>query len=55
MIVIGGLVIGAIWGAFSARRRGGKAADMAQYAAAHGIALGILGLFATIALERLLT
>ena len=55
MILIGGLVIGAIWGAFSAKRRGGHPADMAQYAAGYAIALGILGLFVTIILERVLT
>jgi len=54
MLVIGGLVIGALWGAFSARRRGGKPADIAQYAAVHAILLGILGLFLTILIERLM-
>lgn len=54
MLVIGGLVIGALWGAFSARRRGGKPADIAQYAAVYAIVLGILGLFLTIVIERLM-
>lgn len=54
MIVIGGLILGALFGALTARRRGGKPADMAQYAAGYGIALGLLGLFLTIYLERLL-
>lgn len=54
MLVIGGLVIGALWGAFSARRRGGKPADIAQYAAVYAIVLGILGLFLTILIERLM-
>lgn len=54
MLVIGGLVIGALWGAFSARRRGGKPADIAQYAAVYAIVLGILGLFLTILVERLM-
>jgi cytochrome c biogenesis protein CcdA len=54
MIVIGGLVLGAILGVVSARRRGGKPADMAQYAAGYGIAFGLLGVFLTIVLERLL-
>lgn len=53
MIVIGGFLLGAALGAVSARRRGGKPADMAQYAAAYGIALALLGLFLTIALDRL--
>lgn len=54
MLVIGGLVIGALWGGFSARRRGGKPADIAQYAAVYAILLGILGLFLTIVIERLM-
>ncbi len=52
MIVIGGFGLGAILGALTARRRGGKAADMAQYAAAYGIAFALLGLFLTIAIAR---
>ena len=54
MIVIGGLVFGALLGALLARKRGGRAADMAQYAAALGILCSLIGLFATIILERLL-
>lgn len=54
MLVIGGLVIGALWGGFSAKRRGGKPADIAQYATVYAILLGLLGLFVTIAIERLL-
>ncbi|MDM7930845.1 hypothetical protein [Tabrizicola sp.] len=54
MFVIGGLVLGVIVGALTARRRGGKPADMAQYAAGFGIAFGLLGLFATLILDRLL-
>jgi hypothetical protein len=54
MIVIGGFILGALIGAFTARKRGGKPADMAQYAAGFGIALCLAGLFLTILLERLL-
>lgn len=54
MIVIAGLFGGALGGALLARKRGGRPADMAQYAAGFGIGFGLLGLFATIALERLL-
>ena len=54
MIVIGGLLLGALLGAFIAKRRGGRPADMAQYAAVYGILLGIAGLFATIAYSRML-
>jgi hypothetical protein len=52
MIVIGGFALGAVLGALTARKRGGKGADLAQYAAAYGIAFAILGLFLTIVLAR---
>lgn len=54
MIVIGGFVLGALIGALTARQRGGKPADLAQYAAGFGIAFCLAGLFLTIILERLL-
>lgn len=53
MLVIGGLVLGAVGGALYARRYGGKPADMAQYAAGFGIACGLLALFLTLSLDRL--
>lgn len=53
MIVIAAALVGAILGALNARRRGGRAADIAQYAAAHAIFLALLGLVATIIVERL--
>lgn len=54
MIVIGGLVFGSLFGAVLAKRRGGRPADMAQYAAGLAILFGLIGLFATIILERVL-
>lgn len=54
MFVIGGLVLGAIVGGLTARRRGGRPADIAQYAAGFGIAFGLAGLFVTLILDRLL-
>jgi hypothetical protein len=54
MFVIGGLVLGALAGGLTARRRGGKPADIAQWAAVWGILFGILGLFLTLFLDRLL-
>ena len=53
MIVIGGMVIGALLGGFTAKRRGGKPADIAQYAGVYAIVLGIVGLVVTIAYSRL--
>jgi hypothetical protein len=47
-------LLGAALGALSARRRGGNRLDMAQYGAVWGIIGGLAGLFATIALERML-
>ena len=52
MLVIGGLVMGAIGGGVTAWRRGGKAADIALYAAVFAILLGLLGLFGTIMVDR---
>ena len=54
MIVLAGLGLGAVWGVVQAKKRGGNRADMAQYGAVWGIIGGLLGLFVTIGLERLL-
>lgn len=54
MFVIGGLLVGAIGGGFRARARGGKAADILQYALVHAILFGLLGLFITLYLDRML-
>ena len=53
MIVIGGLIIGAAFGAFKAKKRGGSAADILQYAAVYGIIFGLLGMMATIITHRM--
>jgi hypothetical protein len=54
MFVIGGLILGAVTGGWTARRRGGKSADVALWAAVWAILFAILGLFLTLALDRLL-
>ncbi len=54
MIVLAGLVFGALWGGLTARKRGGNRLDIAQYTAVGAIAGGLVGLFATIAIERML-
>ena len=54
MFVIGGLVFGAIGGGLAARRRGGKPADIAQWAAGFGIMFGLLGLVVTLFIDRML-
>ncbi|MGB3409208.1 MAG: hypothetical protein WBA67_17130 [Jannaschia sp.] len=45
-------VLGAIAGALTARRRGGKTFDVLQYAAVWAIIAGLLGLIALIVLAR---
>lgn len=49
MLVIAGFACGAVAGAIVARRKGGNKFDIAQYAVGYGIAIAILGLFATMA------
>lgn len=53
MIVIGGFLIGAVLGTLTAKRRGGKRLDILQYAAGYAIAFTLLGLFATIFIDRM--
>jgi hypothetical protein len=54
MLVIGGLVLGALGGGLRAKSRGGKPADIALYAAVYGIIFGLIGLFLTLYLDRML-
>ncbi len=49
---LAGIVLGALLGAIRAKRRGGKPADMAQWAAAYGMIFGLVGLFVLIFIER---
>lgn len=53
MIVIAGFLLGALWGTFLAYRRKGNRKDIAQYAIAFGIVFAIIGLFATITIDRM--
>ncbi|MDC0343450.1 MAG: hypothetical protein WAO69_04805 [Aestuariivita sp.] len=52
MIVVAGVVLGAILGTWNAKRRGGTRLDMLQYAAATAIAFGLLGLMITLVVHR---
>ena len=54
MLVLAGLAAGAALGVWQARKRGGDRRDMAQYGAVYGIIGGLVGLFVTIGLERML-
>ncbi|WP_170971976.1 hypothetical protein [Rhodobacter sp. SY28-1] len=55
MFVIGGFLLGAIGGGLRARARGGKLADILQYAVVHGLIFALMGLFLTIYLDRMLS
>lgn len=54
MIIIAGILVGALLGATNARKRGGTGFDIAQYTAVGAIIGAILGTFATIGVERML-
>ncbi|MGL4414300.1 hypothetical protein [Roseinatronobacter monicus] len=54
MIVILGIVAGAIWGVRSAKQKNGDRKDIAQYGGVGAIIGGLVGLFVTIGLEKLL-
>ncbi|MDP0928795.1 hypothetical protein Q0601_16545 [Paracoccus onubensis] len=53
MIVIAAIVIGAFLGWRRAAKLGGNRRDRAQYAAGYALAFAVLGLFATIFLDRM--
>lgn len=48
-------MIGAIIGGLTARKRGGNRKDIAQYAAGYGMAFLIVGMIATVLLDRALS
>ncbi len=54
MLIIAGLLLGALWGGLLARRRRGSRFDIAQYAAGFAILFAIIGLLATVLLDRML-
>jgi hypothetical protein len=54
MVILAGILVGAAWGYFHARRNGGSAKDMAQYAAVWGIIGAILSAFLAVGLDRLI-
>ncbi|MBN2759527.1 MAG: apolipoprotein acyltransferase [Rhodobacteraceae bacterium] len=54
MIVIVGMILGAAMGWRNAAKRGGNSMDKAQYAGVGVIAGGLLGLFVTIGVEKVL-
>ena len=52
MIILAFAVVGALIGGVTARTRGGKPLDIAQYAASYAMAFAIIGLFVTVFLTR---
>lgn len=52
MIVIAGAILGAGIGGWTAKRRKGNRADIAQYATGYGIAFALAGLILTIVIEK---
>ncbi|WP_425039443.1 apolipoprotein acyltransferase [Primorskyibacter sp. S187A] len=54
MLVIGGLILGAGIGGYTAKKRGGTRADILQYAAGYGLAFCLLGTIATLVVHRVL-
>jgi hypothetical protein len=53
MIVIAGLVIGALFGWVRAARRGGNNLDKLQYAGVHAIIFTVIGMILTIGIDRM--
>ena len=53
MIVLGGVLVGAIIGVLTAGKRGGATLDKVQYATGFGIAFGLLGLILTVVIHRM--
>ena len=54
MIVIGAALIGALLGAFTAKRRKGNSLDMLQYAAGYAMAFVVIAMITTVVLHRFL-
>lgn len=52
IIPLGGLVIGFVIGILQAARKGGKPADMAQWAIVYGVIFALIGLFVMIGIDR---
>lgn len=53
MLVLLGVILGAILGPLRARKLGGKRADLLQYGFVYGVIGALLGLFATIIIHRM--
>ena len=54
MIVIVLALVGAVIGATTAKKRGGNGKDIAQYAAGYAAAFTVVGMIATVVIDRIL-
>ncbi|MBV1903860.1 MAG: hypothetical protein KUG58_09515 [Marinosulfonomonas sp.] len=54
MIVIAAIILGAVYGVYAASRKGGNRLDKAQYGAVFAIIFALVGLFLTVAIEKLM-
>lgn len=52
MLVIAGALGGALWGGYLAKKRGGLKKDVAQYAIGFAILWSVIGLIATLVIDR---
>ncbi len=50
---LGGLLIGALLGAYRARSMGGKVADMVQWGLVFALIFGVIGMFVAVILTRM--
>jgi len=53
MVVLAGILVGAVWGGLHARRRGGSGKDIAQYAAVWGIIGGLVFVAIAVGIQRM--
>lgn len=49
---LGGLLFGALFGAYRAKIKGGKMLDLLQWAAVYGMLFGVIGLFVLVFIQR---
>ncbi len=53
MVIFISAILGAIYGAMVAKKRGGVGRDLAQYAATHALIFTIFGVFITVIVTRM--
>ncbi len=53
MIVVASAILGALFGAMTAKKRGGAGKDVAQYSATYALIFLIIGVFISVVLSRM--